>query len=262
MKKIISITFSLFFFACEVVNIDYLEPIMITGEPTSILTNSAIFSGRVLGEGGKDVIEYGIVWSESFPPTIQDNKSIEGQRIGIFSERYQGLKSNTTYYCSAYGINEVGVGYGVVYEFTTNSEPPCNPPIDNRIDLGEEILNIENIIFKNESLGFNDGNVQFQTRTSNSTAYITMQFNEINGDLPLTGEYITVNTFDNQSIKSNREVKLKITDFGIGSLGGGKADPNEKVYIQNDGTDNITFIFCNVVINENYTLNGKCSFTP
>ncbi|MEW4922476.1 hypothetical protein [Algibacter sp. 2305UL17-15] len=261
MRKIILALFSLVFLTCEVVNIDYLKPIMITNEPSSVLTNSAILGGRVLGEGGQDITEYGLVFSETFPPTIADNKIIEGERIGAFAKRYEDLKSHSTYYCSAYGINETGVGYGQIYEFTTNSEPVCNPVNNNFINLGQSSIPINDVVYKNPS-GFNDGNVQFQTRTSSSTLYITLQFNELNADLPLTGEYITVSTFDNQSIRSNREVKLDITDFGFGSLGGAYAGAGEKIYLENNGANTINFIFCDVEVNSNYTLNGKYTYIP
>lgn len=265
MKKLILAIFYITFFGCEITNIDYLKPIMITEEPSSILANSAIMGGEVLGEGGKDVLEYGVVWSETFPPTIKDNKITEGERIGWFSKRYDGLKSNTTYYYSTYGINEVGVGYGDIYEFTTNSEPTCSHPIDNRINTNNEvngILNIDNVILDNRYIGFNDGNLQFETRIGYSTLNITLNFNEINGELPLTGEYLTVNQFDNQSIRSNGEVILHITDWGFGSLGGGRAEIGKKIYVENDGSDNIIFIFCDVYVNKNYTLNGKYTYNP
>lgn len=262
MRKIILLIFSLIFFTCEIVNIDYLKPIIITYQPTSILTNSVVLSGQVFGEGGKDITEYGAVWSETFPPTIQDNKMVEGERVGYFNKRYEGFKSNTTYYYAAYGINEVGVGYGSVYEFKTNPEPSCNPTINNLINLGNGNISMNNIEFENSSLEFNDGNLQFETKTTGSTLKITLNFNEINGGFPLTGEYLTVSNFDNQSIKSNGEVKLSITDFGFGSLGGGKASEGQKIYIENDGSNNITFIYCNVNVSDKYTLNGKYTYTP
>tara|TARA_R110002096_G_scaffold132257_1_gene282488 strand:+ start:1976 stop:2830 length:855 start_codon:yes stop_codon:yes gene_type:complete len=263
MNKIILLLISITLFGCEITNIDYLMPIMGTDEPSSILTNSAVLGGKVLGEGGKDIFEYGVVWSETFPPTIEDNKMIEGERIGWFSGRYEGLKSNTTYYYSSYGINEVGVGYGEVYEFKTNSEPICAPAVDNRINTGNNvngIININNVISDNRFLGFNDGNIQFETETNWSSVKITLQFNEIDGNLPLTGEYSTVYEFNNQSEKSNGEVKLSVSDWDIGSLGGGGASPNEKVYIENDNLGNITFIFCDVYVNEHYTINGKYTY--
>lgn len=260
MEKNIFRAVLLLCFSCEVVNIDYLEPIMITYEPAGVRTNSAILGGYVLGEGGKDVTEYGIVLSETFPPTVDDNRFIEGERVGYFSKRYENLDPNTTYYYSTYGINETGVGYGQIYEFKTNPEPACSYSTNNFISLGESSININDVIYESPS-GFNDGNVQFETRTSSSTLTITLQFNEINNALPFTGEYNTLSNFDNQSVKSNGEVKLIITDFGIGSLGGGNAKQGEKIYIENNGT-NITFIYCDVNVADKYTLNGKYTYIP
>jgi hypothetical protein len=237
---------------------------MITDEPISVLTNSAVLGGRVFGEGGKDVIEYGVVWSENFPPTINDNKVVEGMRLGSFSKRYSGFKPNTTYYYSTYGINQEGIGYGTTYNFVTNAKPPCSHPIDNRIDTNNNVngvINIDDVVYENPS-GFNDGNVRFKTGTFSSTLRITLNFNEIGSDLPLTGEYITVISFDNQSIKSNREVMLSITDFGLGSLGGGKANSGKKIYVENDGFGHLSFTFCDVTVNNNYTLNGKFTYKP
>ena len=259
MKKIILVLISTLILSCEVVNIDYLTPVMITDEPLSILANSAIMGGRVLGEGGLDVVEYGIVYSESFPPTINDSKIIEGERVGSFTKRYEVFDANTTYYYTTYGINEIGIGYGAVYEFTTDAEPLCNPTYNNILDIGDSVISINDVVYEEPS-GFNDGNVQFQTRTSSSTLKVTLQFNEINGDLPLTGEYVTVVGFDNQSMQSNGEVMLNITDFGLGSLGGGVAESEQKIYVQNDG-NNITFIYCGVTVTSNYTLDGKYTYS-
>lgn len=263
MNKLILMTLFITFFNCEITNIDYLKPIISTNEPSSILTNSAVLGGKVLGEGGKDITEYGVVWSQTFPPTSDDNKMIEGERIDWFSKRYEGLMSNTTYYYSAYGINEVGVGYGEIYEFTTNAEPSCTPITNNRLDLGEEILDIGNVVFTNESLGFYDGNIQFQTRSSYSTAYVTLNFKEKNGELPLTGEYTTIREFDSESKQSDGEVMLGISDWGFGKLGGGYAANDQKIYVENDGLNNITFIFCDINVGESkYTLNGKYTYNP
>ncbi|TCI95010.1 hypothetical protein [Tenacibaculum sp. M341] len=258
MKKLI-IVFALFtLFGCEIENIDFITPIVLTDEPSSVLTNSAVLGGEVVAEGGKDVIEYGVVWSENSSPTINDNKSVEGERLGSFSNLYSNLKSNTKYFYSAYAISEIGVGYGKVYEFTTSSEPSCDPAIDNRIDTGVNQINID-MVKNQDPTGFNDGNIEFEASSGFSTARFFLQFNEINKSLPLTGEYKTVDLFDNQSTRSNGEVKLKITDFGLGSLGGGSAPIGETVYVENkDGK--ITFIFCGVNVGDVYNLSGKFTY--
>ncbi|WP_298419734.1 hypothetical protein [uncultured Kordia sp.] len=259
LKKYLFILSTIFFFGCEVENIEYKTPYVFTDAPTSILTTSAILGGRVLGEGGKDVLEYGVVWSQQFPPTVQDSKRIEGTRLGVFSNRYEAFQPNTTYYFAAYATNEVGTNYGDVYEFITDNDPPCSPTQQNRINLGQSSINITDVSYENPP-GFNDGNVEFEASSYSSTARITLQFNEIDGVLPFTGEYTTVTTFDTLSTRSNGEVILTITDFGFGSLGGGIAASGENIYITNNGTD-ITFTFCNVEVGSQYVVTGKYTYS-
>ncbi|WP_026754109.1 hypothetical protein [Sediminibacter sp. Hel_I_10] len=261
MKRVLLLSLCVLVFSCEIENISTTEPYMVTYAPESVLTNTAVLSGKVLGEGGSNITEYGIVWSENFPPTINDTKMIEGDRIGFFSESYSGFSANTTYYCASYGINTIGVGYGDIYEFTTTSEPTCEPVTDNFIDLGESTYSIDNVTYENPS-GFNDGNVEFTTNSNWSTLYMFLRFNEINGDLPLTGEYTTVSQYDNQSIKSNGEIVVSIQDFGFGSLGGGSAQIDQKVYVENDGANNITFTFCGITVSDDYELVGKFTYNP
>ncbi|TXE16286.1 hypothetical protein ES692_13250 [Psychroserpens burtonensis] len=261
MKKLLFISLCFLVFGCEIENISSTAPYMITYAPESILTNTANLSGKVLGEGGSNITEYGIVWSETFPPNINDTKRIEGERIGFFSTNYTDFNANTTYYCASYGINEIGVAYGQIFEFTTTSEPACEPTIDNYIDLGQSNIIIDTVDYENPS-GFNDGNVQFETNTWTSALRMKLRFNEIDGNFPLTGEYTTVFEYDNQSTKSNGEIVVSITDFGSGSLGGGYAQAEQKVYVENDGSDNITFIFCGVTVSDDYELTGKFTYNP
>lgn len=250
--------FIIFFFSCEVENITYQTPYVLTDAPSSILSTSAILGGTVLGEGGRDVTEYGVVWSEQFPPTIQDSKIIEGTRLGTFSRRYEVFQPNRTYYIAAYAMNEVGVSYGGVYEFVTDSEPPCEPVQENVMNLGQNSIAISSVAFEDPP-GFDEGNAQFETSSFGSAARIVLQFNEIDGEFPLTGEYTTVFGFDNQSIRSNGEVRLRIIDFSIGGLGGASAAPGEKIYVENDGQQ-ITFIYCDVEVGSQYVFTGKYTY--
>lgn len=258
MKKFSVILIILLFGSCKIENINYFEPIITTDEPKRVLTNSALLGGSALAEGGKDITEFGIVWSKNFPPTIDDNKNIEGERLGSFSKLYSDFESNTTYYYCAYGLNEVGVGYGEIYTFTTSAEPICSPQLENYLDLGSSDLQVDDVT-NEEPSGFNEGNIEFTAFGSNSSARVILQFNEIDSALPLTGLYNTVRSFDNQSVKSNGELKLKILDFGIGSQGGGSATVGERVYIRNEN-DKITFIFCDIPVGNNYILNGKFTY--
>jgi hypothetical protein len=261
MKKLLFLSLCFLIFSCEIENISSTAPYMITYAPESVLTNTANLSGKVLGEGGNNISEYGIVWGETYPPTISDTKRIEGERLGFFSDTYSGFIANTTYYCASYGINDLGIAYGQVFEFTTTSEPDCEPTLENYIDLGQSNIIINSVDYENPS-GFNDGNVEFETSTWTSTLRMLLQFNEVDGALPLTGEYTTVFEYDTQSIKSNGEIVVSIIDFGFGSLGGGSALVDQKVYVDNDGANTITFIFCGVNVSDDYDLLGKITYNP
>lgn len=258
MKKLVLVLLCLLSIGCEVKNINYLTPIMVTDEPQSVLGNSAILGGRALGEGGKDITEYGVVWSTSFPPSVDDNKVIEGSRLGSFSSRYEGLESGTVYYYASYGVSEVGVGYGGVYEFMTTPEAPCDPVQDNYIDYRTNQENIR-VVRLQESTSFNDGNIEFIGNYGSWPQFI-LQFYEIDVALPKSGSYIIVNEFNNQSIKSNGEIKVSVSDFSIGSQGGGYGVPGDNIYVTND-TNGITFVFCDIPVGSNYILNGKFTYT-
>lgn len=141
-KRLVVILWMVLICSCEINNTVYLKPTAITYEPQNVLTNSAVLGGNIIGEGGLINTEFGMVWSTSFPPTINDNKSIEGERLGTFSNIYTNLAANTIYYCSAYAINEQGVGYGEVWQFTTGQEASCQP--QNNYFEAQTNLNMQN----------------------------------------------------------------------------------------------------------------------
>lgn len=256
MKKLIFLALVVVY-GCEIENINYITPIAVTDAPFNVQANSAILGGAVLGEGGKDVVEYGLVWSTNDTPTIDDTKIVLGDRIGSFSNTYDSFEANTTYFYRAYGISEVGVGYGGTYGFTTKSEPPCDPEIDNRINTQTAQITINDVDVTFPSFGFDDGNIQFETSTFSSTIRITVQFNEVDRQFPQTGEYTTVlGDFDGDDNLSNGSAKLFLTDFGIGSQGGATAVPGTVFYVEDNGGA-VSVIFCDTPLGDTYVLNGK-----
>lgn len=247
-------------FSCEIQNINYHTPFVVTDEPQNVLTNSATLGGIVLGEGGKDVTEYGIVWSTNEFPTTENNKIIKGTRLGSFSDSYAIFQPSTTYHYRVYAINEAGVGYGGDYEFTTGAEAPCNPVQDNRVNLSTQQININEVELTHPAYGFNEGNVQLETTSYSSTARITVQFNETGNALPLTGEYTVVGGyFGNNENLSTGEAKLFITDYGSGS-GGATAVAGTKFYVINEN-NKLTIVFCNTQVGTTYVFNGKFTYT-
>ncbi|WP_298505018.1 hypothetical protein [uncultured Maribacter sp.] len=257
MNKILLLLICVISLSCEIENYSYFKPIMITNEPESVLTNSVTLGGRVLGEGGKKVTEYGIVWGEELPLDINLNKVIEGSRIGSFSKNYNFFKANTTYYYAAYGINDEGVSYGEIFDFKTTAEPSCTPLNENYLDFWGFPRNVS-YVKSTTNTYFGYGNLAFILDTDRG-ARMEIAFNEVNGELPLTGEYNTVREFNNQSTKSNGEVRINITDFSYNSIGGGDSNLDQKLYIENkDGV--ITFIFCDFEFRSNSFINGKFTY--
>ena len=88
-------------------------------EVTNITVSSATCGGEVTFNGNVEVTSRGICWSTSQNPTIEDNKTSNGNGVGTFTSNMTDLEHNTTYYVRAYAANEVGTAYGEEVSFTT-----------------------------------------------------------------------------------------------------------------------------------------------
>ena len=97
-------------------------PTVATQEIEEVTTNSAKVVYNVVEDGGAEVASHGVCWSTSQEPTIEGNKTNEGNGVGTFASQLQDLESNTTYYVRPYAINSVGVSYGEEKSFTTSEE--------------------------------------------------------------------------------------------------------------------------------------------
>ncbi|WP_269236963.1 hypothetical protein [Flavobacterium flavigenum] len=261
MKKIFTLLLILILTGCEIENINYITPVVLSYEPENVLTNSASLGGEVGSEGGKKITEYGIVWSKTEHPTTNDNKIVEGSRIGETFKTYSVFEGNTIYYYRFYAINEIGTGYGKEYSFKTSAEAPCNPITNNKVYLigNTDPINITYVDISHPSWGFNEGNVEFETST-NKTARIFVQFNEYNERMPLTGIYTVVSgDFGNGLNLSTGKAKLFIQDYGLYGYGGADAEPGTKFYVKNENNV-VTIIFCDTPVGKKYVLNGKFSF--
>ncbi|WP_373056229.1 hypothetical protein [Zunongwangia sp. H14] len=247
--------------SCEIENIEYRTPIVVTDEPSGILSGSAVLGGEALAEGGKDITEYGIVYAQSDLPTINDYKIIEGSRIGAFSKRYSGFQPNTSYFYRAFAINEIGVGYGQTFEFSTNSTSTCNFERDNYVKWPGGSINVTKLE-KNQVTGsqmLDDGNLEFIASGYSSSLRIFIYFKEEDRNLPLSGQYTTINSFSRESEFSNGEAIFIIQDFGLGSLGGATAPEGLKFYIENNNGV-VKFSFCDFKVSEDYILNGSFNY--
>ncbi len=99
-------------------------PTVVTSDVSGILVNTATGGGNVTLWGGSDVTGRGICWNNTGNPTVSDSKTSEGIGIGSFTSVITGLVKGTKYYVRAYAVNNQGVGYGDVKEFTTQVPAP------------------------------------------------------------------------------------------------------------------------------------------
>ena len=98
------------------------KPLVSTKDITEISLYSANSGGEVIQDSGLAVTQRGIIWSTDAEPTIEQNDGVsnDGDGIGSFICTMTDLQFGTDYYVRAYAINEKGIGYGQVKNFTTS----------------------------------------------------------------------------------------------------------------------------------------------
>jgi hypothetical protein len=81
-------------------------PYVQTEACTHVNGTLALLGGIITDNGGYAPTTWGLCWSTSQNPTIDDNKNYS------FTDTLRGLTQNTTYYVRAYATNPAGTGYG------------------------------------------------------------------------------------------------------------------------------------------------------
>jgi len=87
-------------------------PMVQTNQAATISNDSVLLGGSIINNGGGNVSEYGVVWSTSPAPTVNNFKQINTDLNTNFTITLTGLQANTQYYVRAYAINETGIAYG------------------------------------------------------------------------------------------------------------------------------------------------------
>ena len=99
-------------------------PTLTTKGISNLRAKTVDSGGEVESNNGGEVLARGVCWSKSNNPTIADSVTVDSLGIGIFKSSIKNLEVNTTYYLRAYATNEVGVGYGSEFSFTTKDGIP------------------------------------------------------------------------------------------------------------------------------------------
>lgn len=98
-----------------------LLPTLSTSPVNDISPNAVTCGGNITNDGGANITERGVCWSNSPSPTINNAKTIDGVGIGVFSSHITGLVASTNYYVRAYATNIAGTNYGNEVSFTTSN---------------------------------------------------------------------------------------------------------------------------------------------
>ena len=115
--------------------LQYIQlPTVTTTIVTNVTSTTATSGGNVTDDGGATVIARGVCWSTSPDPTIDDNKTTDGNGTGAFTSQLTNLTHSTTYYIRAYAINSEGTSYGEQKYFSTLSDGMING--HQYVDLG------------------------------------------------------------------------------------------------------------------------------
>jgi len=110
-------------------------PIISTIPVDSVGKTYARSGGIIEYDGGQPVIEYGVCWSTSPNPTVNDNRTIDGSGTGTFVSILTGLATNETYYLRAYATNIKGTSYGEEQIFTTLTLPVITTTVPTSITV-------------------------------------------------------------------------------------------------------------------------------
>jgi hypothetical protein len=193
-------------------------PVLSTDAITNITSHSAISGGNITDEGFDPVIARGLCWSKSYPPTIDNDKTEDGQGAGIFTDSITGLDGGTTYAARAYATNSAGTGYGETLIFATTGitqleHTQINNYIANNTDL--------NFQLKNSGLYY----LELTTGTgvslvTDDVAYVKYTGKFLNGKVFDTN----VGTSDTLVFPLNRETVISGLNEGVSYMNvGGKA---------------------------------------
>ena len=128
-------------------------PVVTLTEITDITETSAVAHSIVENDGGSPVIARGVCWSQEHNPTIDDDHTTDGDGVGEFLSKLEGLQDNTKYRIRAYATNMWGTSYGNDMTFTTWHYYP------------EGAIEGDFSVSETRKVFFSKGNLQYQAST-------------------------------------------------------------------------------------------------
>lgn len=114
-------------------------PIITTSTVNGVEATNASCGGNITSDGGAQVTARGVCWSTTTNPITSNNKTIDGDGIGIFTSSISGLSSNTAYFVRAYATNSTGTAYGNETSFTTLGSPGISSTAISSVTLNSAI---------------------------------------------------------------------------------------------------------------------------
>jgi len=88
----------------------------------TIADTTASSGGNVTNNGGSAITAYGVCWSTSHAPDVDDDVTDEGTgTAGEFTSDLTGLTASTRYFVRAYATNSIGTAYGPEVSFVTTA---------------------------------------------------------------------------------------------------------------------------------------------
>ena len=99
-------------------------PGIITASVDEITGTSARVGGKIIDNGGAEITDRGVYWSNSADPESSGTKLQSGSVKETFYENLSGLIPGRKYYVKAYAVNTAGISYGEETFFTTQISMP------------------------------------------------------------------------------------------------------------------------------------------
>lgn len=166
-----------------------LVPVLSTVEASQITAISAVSGGNITNNGGAEIIARGICWSSSPEPSVEGLKTVDGEGMGSYVSKINGLKPDTTYYVRAYATNKAGTGYGNTITIKAlKAEATMVIDIDGNayhtVKIGDQVWMVENLSttrYRNgKSIPNVTGDEEWGSMNSGAWCYYNNDFNNGN----------------------------------------------------------------------------------